>query len=70
MATGFVSCAYLGEPTFEVLSGDLGLTTHLIAAKARLPDGQVRERQLAFTALWSRRPEGWRIIYAHESSTK
>jgi ketosteroid isomerase-like protein len=62
--------AYLGEPTYEVFGKDLGLTTHLIAARASLPDGQMRERQLAFTALWSRRPEGWRIIYAHESSTK
>ena len=62
--------AYLGEPTCEVLGKDLGLTTHLIAARASPPNGQVRERQLAFTALWSRRAEGWRIIYAHESSTK
>jgi len=61
---------YLGEPTCEVLGEDLGLTTHLISARASLWDGQMRERQLAFTALWSRRPEGWRIIYAHESSTK
>jgi ketosteroid isomerase-like protein len=61
---------YLGEPTWKVLGKDLGLTTHLIAARASLPDGQVHERQLAFTALWSRWPEGWRIIYAHESSTK
>src|SRR4029434_6327862 len=61
---------YLGKPAFELLRTDLGLTTHIIAARARLADGQVRERQLAFTALWSRRPEGWRVIYAHESSTK
>jgi ketosteroid isomerase-like protein len=61
---------YLGEPTCEILGKDLGLTTHLISARASLPDGQVRERQLAFTALWRRRPEGWRIVYAHESSTK
>jgi len=67
-ATGLYT--YLGEPTCEVFGGDLGLTTHLIAARASLPDGQVRERQLAFTAPWSRRPEGWRIICAHESSTK
>ena len=66
-ATGIY--AYLGEPTCEAFGKELGLTTHLIAARASLPDGQVRERQLAFSALWSRRPEGWRIIYAHESST-
>src|SRR5487761_1962623 len=60
---------YVAKPTYEVLSKDRGLTTLLIAARAQLPGGQVRQRQLAFTALWSRRQEGWRIIYAHESST-
>ena len=54
----------------EVFGKDLGLMTHLIVARASLPDGQVRERQLAFTALWTRRTEGWRIIYARESSIK
>jgi ketosteroid isomerase-like protein len=61
---------YLGKPICEVFGKDLGLTTLLIAARTHLPDGQVRERQLAFTALWSRRQERWRIIYAHESSTR
>ncbi len=63
------SYEYLGEPAYEALGKDLGVTTLLIAARAQLPGGQVRERQLAFTALWSRRQDGWRIIYAHESST-
>jgi ketosteroid isomerase-like protein len=61
---------YIGEPICKLLSNDLGLTTNLIVARASLPDGQVRERKLVFTALWSRRQDGWRIIYAHESSTK
>ena len=61
---------YIGEPTCAMFGKDHGLTTHLIAARARLPDGQVRERQLAFTALWARQAEGWRMIYAHESSTR
>lgn len=60
---------YLGEPMYQELGEDLGLTTWLIAARAQLPGGQLRQRQLAFTALWSRRREGWRIIYAHESSS-
>ena len=61
---------YLGAPIYEALGADLGLTTLLIAARAYPPAGQLLERQLAFTALWRRRREGWRIIYAHESSTK
>lgn len=61
---------YIGEPICELLGNDLGLTTSLIAARTSLLDGQVHERNLVFTALWSRRQDGWRIIYAHESSTK
>jgi ketosteroid isomerase-like protein len=61
---------YIGEPLGELLGKDLGLTTSLIAARANLPDGQIRERRLVFSALWSRRLEGWRIIYAHESSAR
>lgn len=63
------SYEYLGEPTYEALGKDLGLTTLLIAARAQLPDEQLRSRRLAFSALWSRRSEGWRIVHAHESST-
>jgi ketosteroid isomerase-like protein len=62
--------AYRGKPVFERLGKDLGLTTHVIAARASLPGGEAHERQLAFTALWRRRPEGWRIAYAHESCTQ
>jgi ketosteroid isomerase-like protein len=62
--------ALIGTPIFELLGNDLGLTTHVIAARSTLPGGKVQERHLAFTALWTRRPEGWRITYAHESSTR
>lgn len=62
------SYQYIGEPICELFAEDLGLTTSLIAARAHLPDGKTQERKLVFTALWGRRSEGWRIIYAHESS--
>jgi len=67
-ATG--SYEYRGEPAYEALGDDLGLTTAVIVARAELPDGQIRQRELVASALWKRRPEGWRIVYAHESSTK
>jgi hypothetical protein len=41
-ATG--SYAYAGEATCQVLGANLGLTTQFIAARARLPDGQVAGR--------------------------
>ena len=59
---------YIGEPICELLDEDLGLTTSIIGARASVPDGKARERKLVFTALWRRRQDGWRIIYAHESS--
>ena len=67
-ATGLYE--YRGEPAYEALGDDLGLTTAVIVARAELPDGQIRQRELVASALWKRRPEGWRIVYAHESSTK
>jgi hypothetical protein len=42
----------------------------LIAARKDAVDGSVIEKRLAYSALWRRLPEGWRIIFAHESSDK
>jgi len=61
---------HVGEPIYEALGRDLGVTTTLIEARASPADGRVRARRLVFTALWHRRPDGWRITYAHESSDK
>ena len=64
--------AYVGEPVVDMLRDDLGLTTLLIAAQSQslCPDGPARTRQLAFTALWKKQPEGWRIVWAHESTSR
>lgn len=61
---------YQGEPLYELLREDLGMTTVLIVSSSPLPDACSTERQLAFTALWKRQPEGWRIVWAHESSMR
>ncbi len=61
------SYEYQGELAYQPLGKDSGLTTAIILARARLPNGQLREREVVFTAVWNRRPEGWRITYAHES---
>jgi ketosteroid isomerase-like protein len=67
-ATG--SYRYLAGGIVESLADDLGITTFLIAARKAMPDGKMIERTLAYSALWRRRNGGWRIIFAHESSTK
>ncbi len=59
---------YSGAPVCQPLGENFGVTTLIILARNPLPEGGLRERELVFTALWSRRPEGWRIIHAHESS--
>ena len=64
------SYKYAGTPIVEPLAEDLGMTTFLIAARSQLPEGRVIERTLAYSALWRKQEDGWRIIFAHESSTK
>lgn len=64
------SYTYVDSPIFEALGDDAGLTTFLIAARKDAPDGSVIEKRLAYSALWRRLPEGWRITFAHESSDK
>ena len=60
----------VGGPAYEALDDDCGLTTFAMRARSKSPDGRIGERQIVFTGLWRRRPEGWRIVYAHESSTR
>jgi ketosteroid isomerase-like protein len=61
---------YLGVPIFDVLGDDFGLTTFLIAVRREVDDSSVVEKTLAYSALWRRLAEGWRITFANESSSK
>lgn len=65
-----VSYVYQDTAIFEALADDAGMTTLLITSKRELEDGTALERTLAYSALWRKRAEGWRITFAHESSTK
>ena len=67
-ATG--SYERVGDPAYKALGDDCGITTLAMHARSKLPNGQTREREIAFTGLWRRGPEGWRIVYAHESTTR
>jgi hypothetical protein len=64
------SYTYVDGPIFEAVGEDAGLTTFLIAARREAVDGSVVVKTLAYSALWRRLPEGWRITFAHESSDK
>jgi len=67
-ATVKSSYTYLDSPIFEILGDDAGLTTLLIAARKVAVDGSIVEKTLAYSALWRRLQDGWRITFAHESS--
>ncbi len=58
---------YRGQPVYQALGENVGLTTVVILSRSLTPEGQFRDREIDFTALWNLRPEGWRITYAHES---
>lgn len=46
----------------------LVVQTYFLASHRTDAGGNTRESRLGVSALWQKRAEGWRIIYAHESS--
>jgi len=56
-------------PDFIVLDPRAALLSFILDAPKTNPDGTRIDRTLAVSQLWRKRPEGWRVIYAHESST-
>ena len=58
-----------GRPDVRLLSPDLAVTTLLMKSTRTMPDGSIKEGNFAVSAIWKKRPEGWRILYAHESTT-
>lgn len=56
-----------GDPVFQMPAPGLVVQTYFLTSHRSLANGETREGRLAVTDLWQKRPEGWRIIYAHES---
>jgi ketosteroid isomerase-like protein len=54
-------------PEFTVLSPDAVIVTEMKAATRTLPDGTTGKREFAVSMVWQKLPEGWRIVYGHES---
>jgi ketosteroid isomerase-like protein len=59
----------VGKPEFIALAPGKVLTTTTRAARLTLPDGKVATRAFVVTAIWEKLPQGWRIVYGHESWT-
>lgn len=59
-----------GEPEFMALGPDVELVTWPLAAHRTLPDGKVGEYAFVVSYVWRKLPQGWRIVYGHESWAK
>jgi ketosteroid isomerase-like protein len=60
----------VGEPEYRMPAPGLVMMTYFLTSRRTLPDGEVRTTGFGISALWQKRPEGWRIIHAHESTVR
>ncbi|MGC2030174.1 MAG: nuclear transport factor 2 family protein [Steroidobacteraceae bacterium] len=59
-----------GRPTFLMPAPGLVVTTIYLKSRRTIPNGQIAVGEFAVSSLWQKRPEGWRVIYSHESTTR
>lgn len=57
----------IGEPDFRIPAPGLVMVTYFLSSHRTLTSGRTSDSKFGISALWQKRPEGWRIIYAHES---
>ena len=58
-----------GKPDFRVPGPGVVVTTIFMKSRRTMPGGEIKEGNFAVSAVWQKRPEGWRVIYSHESTT-
>lgn len=56
-----------GKAEFLTLADGLLVTTSPLAARRTLADGTTSTGQFVVTSIWKKLPQGWRVVYAHES---
>ena len=54
-------------PEFDTLAPDTVLVTQQLASRRTGTDGKPSLGTFVVTSVWKHLPEGWRIVYAHES---
>jgi len=57
----------IASPEFMRLAPGVELTTWGVHSRRVLPNGKVSASALVVSYVWKRLPEGWRIVYGHES---
>lgn len=59
-----------GAPGFMALAPDIEVVTWPLVSRRELPDGKVASSAFVTTSIWRRLPQGWQIVYGHESWAK
>jgi ketosteroid isomerase-like protein len=59
-----------GQPDYRMPAHGLVMLTHFLTSRRTLLSGEKRTDGFGISLLWQRRPEGWRIIHAHEAKVQ
>jgi ketosteroid isomerase-like protein len=57
-----------GDAQFTALSGGGEVVTLVEQSSRTLPDGSNKNNLAVISLVWQKLPEGWRIVYGHEST--
>jgi hypothetical protein len=57
-----------GKSEFQVLSPTIVAVTQLETSTRTLPSGETGKNDFAISMIWQKLPEGWRVVYDHEST--
>ena len=60
--------AMTGDPDFRMPAPGVVIVTYFLTSQRTQADGTPQKTRFGISDVWQRRPEGWRIIYAHEST--
>lgn len=58
-----------GPPEVLELAPNVVVTTLLMKAHRTLPTGEAKDGRFAVSSIWKKLPEGWKVVYSHESTT-
>jgi ketosteroid isomerase-like protein len=59
----------LAKPDVRAITPELAITTLAMRSRRTAPSGDVTAGFFAVSSVWQKRPEGWRVIYSHESTS-
>lgn len=65
-----VAYAPSGAPEYTIVNPNTVIVTLPLTSSRTGPDGQASKGSFVVSMLWEKLAEGWRIVYAHESSTR